>query len=213
MNTAIILAGGHGTRMGSTQPKQFIEVRGKPILAYTIEKFQKHANIDAIEIVCVDGYQEYVEQLVTDYGFDKAKYIVKGGNTFQQSVMNGVLGLLDVCSPDDIVLIHYAASPFVSEEIISDAIRVCRQKGNCTSATPLYLLLGQTFRYNYVVDLYKEAAQKDLLDKVEPHTTSLMFALGRPIYFSKGDQSNIKITTKEDLKIFEGYTLLQENSY
>ena len=121
----------------------------------------------------------------------------------------------------------------MSEEIITDAIRVARRFGNCTSATPIYLLTGsnddgkkstklvdrdaimglnspQTFTYGYISQLYQEAIETGAIEKAEPHTTSLMYEMGRTIYFSKGNQSNIKITTKEALDLLEGYILLQE---
>lgn len=233
MNVAVILAGGIGTRVGENKPKQFIEILGKPILAYTIEAFQQHPEIDAIEIVCVDEYMDYVKEMIIQYAFQKVKWITKGGDTFQQSVINGIFHLEGSLQENDIVLIHYGASPFISEEIICDGIRVSREKGNATSATPCYLLMGsnddnqkstkwidrdkvmqlnapQCFQFGYVVQLYKEAMEKDLLDKVEPHTTSLMYLMGREIYFSKGNQTNIKITTKEDLDLFEGYVLMKQ---
>ena len=68
----------------------------------------------------------------------------------------------------------------------------------------------QCFKFSYVKQLYQEAGEKKLLDKVEPHTTSLMYAMNRTIYFSKGDQTNIKITTKEDLALFKGYVLFKQ---
>lgn len=232
MNIAIILAGGVGERVGAGRPKQFVEVLGKPVLAYTIGAFQSHPEIDAVEVVCVEGYAETLKNMVKEYRLDKVKWIAKGGRTFQESVINGIDNLKGTASTEDIVLIHYGASPFVSEEIITDAVRVCAEKGNCTSATPCFLLLGsnddgarstewidrdkvmqlnspQCFKFGYVSQLYEEAKERDLLDKVEPHTTSLMYKMGRTIYFSKGNQTNIKITTKEDLELFEGYALLQ----
>lgn len=231
MNIAIILAGGVGTRVGAGVPKQFIEVLGKPVISYTIEKFEKHHEIDWIEIVCHSEYIEYMGKLIKKMGYKKIKWIVNGGKNFQESVINGINGIKENANADDIILIHYAASPFVSEEIISDGIKVCKEKGNCTSATPCYLLTGsndngkkstqwidrdkimqlnapQCFKYNYVCQLYQEAQEKQLLDKVEPHTTSLMYLMGRTIYFSKGNQTNIKITTKEDLDLLEGYALM-----
>lgn len=234
MNVGIILAGGVGSRVGADCPKQFIEIQGKPILVYTIEKFQNHPQIDAIEVVCVASHMDYLQELVERYQLTKVRWIVEGGSDFQQSVIRGVNHLKGKLADEDQVLIHYGASPFVSEEILTDAIKVCQEKGNCTSATPVFLLVGkrdegeqsssewvdrdrivqlnapQTFRFSYVTQLYEEAAEKGYLDQVEPHTTSLMFKMGRTIYFSKGDQTNIKITTKEDLDLFEGYVLLQE---
>jgi len=233
MNIAIILAGGVGSRVGADKPKQFVEVQGRPVIAYTIERLQHHPEIDAIEVVCLAEYLDYLRDLLKKNNFDKVKWLTAGGDTFQQSVINGINNLQDKINDEDIVLIHYAASPFVSADIISDGIRVAKEKGNCTSATPCFLLMGsnddgkrstkwvdrdklmqlnspQCFRYGYVKELYKEAQEDGLLDKVEPHTTSLMYAMGRTIYFSKGNQVNIKITTKEDLDLFEGYVLLEK---
>lgn len=233
MNVAIILAGGVGSRVGAEQPKQFIEVLGKPILVYTIEKFQNHEEIDGIEVVCVASHMEYMRELKEKYQLTKVKWIVEGGSTFQESVIHGVDHLKGILQKKDQVLIHYGASPFVEEEIITDAIKVCREKGNCTSATPIFLLTGkrdagdsssqwvdrdsivglnapQTFQFGYVTQLYDEARENNILDQVEPHTTSLMFKMGRTIYLSKGNQTNIKITTKEDVELFEGYALLQK---
>ena len=233
MNVAVILAGGIGSRVGADKPKQFIEVLGKPVLAYTIEVFQKHPEIDAIEIVCVETHMDYLNKMIREYGYTKVKWITKGGDDFQHSVINGIINLRGKLQEEDIVLVHYGASPFVSEDIISDGIRVSKEKGNSTSATPCFLLLGsnddgeksakwidrdkvmqlnapQCFKFGYVDQLYQEAIDKGLLDKVEPHTTSLMYLMGREIYFSKGNQTNIKITTKEDLDLFEGYLLMRQ---
>ena len=146
--------------------------------------------------------------------------------------MNGVEGLRGIAKPDDVVMIHWAASPFVTEDIISDNIRVCKEKGNAMSASPAYLLYGtndgeqsnhninrdtikilaapQSFLYKNIVSIYEEVNKRDLLNKIEAHTTAIMTELGIPIYFSKGSQTNIKITTKEDLELFMGYVLAQK---
>lgn len=233
MNIAVILAGGIGSRVGAELPKQFIKVFNKPILVYTIEAFQNHPQIDAIEIVCVKDYIDGLNDMISEYHLTKVKWITEGGIDFQGSVLNGVNNLKGKVQDNDILLIHYSASPFISEEIITDAIKVCQEKGNCVSATPCYLLCGsnddnqqstewvdrdkimqlnspQCFKFSYVDQLYQEAIKNQLLDKVEPHTTSLMYYMNRTIYFSKGDQTNIKITTQEDLELFKGYILLQK---
>lgn len=233
MNIAVILAGGVGSRMGMEIPKQFIEIQGKPILIYTIEKFQKHPAIDRIEVVCIRNYIEKLKELIMSYHLDKVRWITEGGATFQKSVQKGIENLCNQCNKNDVILVHYAASPLVNEEIITDAIRVCKEKGNCTSANPIYTLTGsnddgikstqwvdrdkimglnspQCFLFGYVEELYRKAEEQEILDEVEPHTTSLMYRMGQTIYFSKGSQANIKITTKEDLEFFEGYLLLQQ---
>ena len=229
MNVPIILAGGVGSRVGADRPKQFIEVLGKPILVYTIEAFQNHPEIDAIEVVCIESHMDYLRELVEEYNLDKVKWITKGGVDFQHSVINGVNNLKDKLDDDDIVLVHYGASPFVQADIISDAIRVCKEKGNSSPAMSSPLLVGtndgdkstewidrdkivifnapQCFKFSYVTQLYDEAIERDLLDKVEPHTTTLMYLMGREIYLSKSSQINIKITNKEDIELFKGYVL------
>lgn len=232
MNVPIILAGGVGSRVGADKPKQFVEILGKPVLVYTIEAFENHPDIDAIEVVCIKSHIDYLKELVDKYNLTKVKWIVEGGVDFQHSVINGVNNLKDKLDDDDIVLVHYGASPFVSEDIISDAIQVCEKYGNSSPAMPSVLLLGsndgiksskwidrdkvmvfnspQCFKFSYVTQLYDEAIENNLLDKVEPHTTTLMYLMNREIYFSKSNQTNIKITTKEDLDLFEGYVLMKQ---
>ena len=233
MNYVIIIAGGVGSRLGAPVPKQFVEVLGKPVIAYTMEHFQNHPEIGAIELVCVDGYQEHLKGIVDKYGITKVQKIVKGGSEYERSIMNGVAGLKDIARPDDLVIIHWAASPFLSEEIITDNIRVCKEKGNAITASYSYLLYGsndgdcskkainresfmtlaapQSFRYDVITGLYKQVEEKRLFETVEEHhTTVFMSELGMPLYFSKGSHSNIKITTKEDLDLFLGYLLAKK---
>lgn len=240
MNIALILAGGVGNRLGAKIPKQFIEVLGKPILAYTIEVFEKHSEIDAILVACVNPYIDYMWGMKEKYGFSKLKWVVEGGDTFQGSVLNGISYLKDKISREDIVLVHFGASPFVTGDIITDAIRVCKDKGNAISTTDYYMLSGKkrstasvtdpdnyseeyidretvavmnsphAFKYGFIDDLYKEAIQTGVIDTVDPHTTTLMYAMGKKIYFSYGSQVNIKITRKEDLDLFEGYVLMKQ---
>lgn len=232
MNYVIIIAGGAGSRLGASVPKQFVEVLGKPVIAYTMEHFQRHPEIDAIELVCLDGYQEHLKEIAERYGITKVIKIVSGGSEYEKSIMNGVAGLKGIALPDDVVMIHWAASPFLSEEIITDNIRVCKEKGNAMSASHSYLLYGtndgdcarksinretfmtlaapQSFLYRIITDIYRQVEEKRMFDYVEAHTPALMTELGIPLYFSKGSHANIKITTKEDLDLFLGYLLALE---
>lgn len=229
MLTVMILAGGVGSRVGADKPKQFVDVLGKPVLAYTIDIFQKHTDVDAIEVVCHAEWIDYLKEMVQKYNLTKVKWIVNGGNTFQESVINGTNYLKDKVNMDDYVLIQYGAAPFTSERIVTDVIRVMKEKGSSVTATPCYQLIGTKdgeeslnwvdrdkyiqiacpygFKYGYLVDIYIRAEEKGLLDTIEPHTTTLMYALGEKLNLAYGDQTNIKITTKEDLMIFEGYVL------
>ena len=233
MNYVIIIAGGVGSRLGAKVPKQFVEVLGKPIIAYTMEHFQNHPEIDGIELVCVDGYQDHLRGIADKYGITKVIKIVKGGSEYERSIMNGVAGLEGIAQPNDVVMIHWSASPFINEEMITDNIRVCKEKGNAITASYSYLLYGtndgdfsmkainresfmtlsapQSFRYEVITDIYKQVEEKRLFETIdERHTTVFMAELGIPLYFSKGNHTNIKITTKEDIDLFLGFQLAKK---
>lgn len=197
--------------------------------------YQQHSEVDAIEIVCHKSWRDYLEKIIKENNLTKVKWIADGGETFQESVMNGMNFLKDKIHDDDIVMIHYGASPFTSQETLTNGINVCKEKGMSASCIPCYQLIGssdnsgeskswvdrdkltqvtcpQSFKYSYLQDVYKRAEKQGLLEKIEPHTTSLMYALGDTVYKSYGDQTNIKITTKEDLKLFEGFVLASKES-
>lgn len=218
--------------MGASVPKQFVEVLGKPVIAYTMEHFQNHPDIDAIELVCVDGFQDHLNGIAEKYGITKVIKIVKGGSEYERSIMNGVAGLKGIAAPDDVVMIHWAASPFLTKDMITDNIRVCKEKGNAITASYSYLLYGtndgdcakksinresfmtlsapQSFLFKVITVIYRKVVEKKMFDYVEAHTPALMTELGIPIYFSKGSHSNIKITTQEDLDLFLGYLLAKK---
>lgn len=232
MNYVIIIAGGVGRRLGAKVPKQFVEVLGKPIIAYTMEHFQNHSDIDGIELVCVDGYQDHLKEIAEKYGITKVMKMVKGGSEYERSIMNGVAGLEGIAMPDDVVMVHWAASPFIDEEMITDNIRVCKEKGNAITASFSYLLYGtndgdcakkninrntfmtlsapQSFLYKVISDIYKQVEEKNMFEYVEAHTPAFMAELGIPIYFSKGSHTNIKITEKEDVDLFLGLQLAKK---
>ena len=239
MNYAIILAGGVGSRVGANVPKQFIEVQGKPILIYTLEAFQRCDQIDAIEVVCIASYMDRMRQMAEQYGLTKVKYIVEGGATYQDSVMCGMQGLEPFIHDDDVVAIHFGAGAFITEDLISESIRVAKENGNGISSDPVVLCLAvkdprdperfstegddrdrfmglnspQTFTWAFLRDLYEEGRQAGIMDKIDPHTTSLMAALGKPLYFSKGSSMNIKITSRDDVKLFNAYLLSRDQEF
>ena len=139
MNIAIVLAGGTGTRVGADIPKQFIKVMGKPILAYTLEIFQKNQNIDAIEVVCHQDWIDEIENIDREYGFGKVRWIVTGGGTFQESVMNGIFHLKGKILSEDLVIISFGVSPMTTDDIIDDSIRVCMEHGNAIASEDIPL--------------------------------------------------------------------------
>ena len=122
MNIALIIAGGSGQRMNQDIPKQFLNVKDKPIIIYTLEAFQKHPMIDAIEVVCLDGWHDILWAYSKQFEITKLENIVSGGDSGQASIRNGVFDIQTRHSDDDIVLIHDGIRPMVSDEIISDCL-------------------------------------------------------------------------------------------
>lgn len=235
MNVAIILAGGKGIRAGLGVPKQFAEVLGKPVIAYTLDLFQYHPEIDAIEVVCVKGYIDKMWDICRKFRLTKVKWIVEGGASFLESTVNGVKGLDSICAEDDIVTIHTGVAPFLNPEFITDNLRVCRETGNAITSYPLYSLAGMkneehpemtdtwfdrdsivclknphSVRYGLLKNVYEKAIETGLINRVKPYTTTLMFHMNVPIYLSRGSQMNIKITKKEDLELFEAFVMMKQ---
>lgn len=224
-NIVLIIAGGVGARMGQDIPKQFINVYDKPVIVYTLEAFQKHPSIDAIEVVCLDGWHDVLWAYAKQFGIAKLENIVSGGKNGQDSIRNG---LYDIASrhngSDDIVLVHDAIRPMVSNDIISDNIRVCRQYGNAITVVPCTAAMLKTFdslsteeqvpRDNLkitqtpqafflqdIIAAHKEALKKGITNSVASCT--MYIELGRKLYMSAGSEKNLKLTTAEDIEVFK----------
>ena len=224
MNAVILTAGGVGSRMNNNIPKQFLTVNNKPIIIYTLEAFQNHPNIDLIIVACLAGWEQILSAYATQYDISKLKYIVPGGSSGQESITNCLNKLKEVCTDNDIVMVHDGNRPLVSDMIISDSIAVCVSKGNsvaqipCTEAlittedqkTSSELLnrdlvkrtqTPHTFRFKKLYDAYDEIKKRGETEAVAP--CAVMMKLGEKIHFSNGSEENFKITTPTDLKIFE----------
>ena len=230
MNIAMILAGGTGSRFGASIPKQFLDVQGKPMLAYTIAIYERHPEIDAIEVACHADWIDYLKEMVEEQGFKKVRWISEGGASFQESVIKGIAYLDGKISDNDMVFIQYGDAPMTSAAVISDSIRVCKEHGNSSPAgSMLYLTCGrgdgsssdeylnrdnvmrlntpQGLRFGYAKWLYEEAERRGLLETVDPHTVPLMLAMGERVWFSIDESINLKVTTPDDLLLFEGWVL------
>ncbi len=228
MIVAIIVAGGSGVRMNMNIPKQFVLVEGKPVLLYTLENFQNHPMVDAIEVVCIDGWQDDVWAYAKQYGIDKLKWIVTGGATVQQSIRNGIENLKDVCGEDDAVIIHDGIRPLVDADVLDDVIEKCRLHGNGVTSMPyneqIFIVddelstiryipretlrrvaTPQAYRYGLVRSAYEEAFRREIGIYGSSYTNTMMVELGHRLYFAKGSDKNIKLTTPDDLAIFRGY--------
>lgn len=134
MNIALILAAGMGRRMGTKTPKQFLEVGGKPILAHTLDVFQKHPEIDEIYVVCPDDSRDTVWEFVRDYEFSKLQKVIPGGNTRRESSYNGIQALKQVCKEDDVVLIHDGVRPNITANTVHANIAMAKAWGACVTA-------------------------------------------------------------------------------
>ena len=195
-----------------------------PIIVHTIRNFEDNPNVDNIVIVCLEQWVSYTQQIIEKYGFTKVKDIVVGGETGHISTRNGVYSLAGTLSDDDYVIIHDAARPIVSQSVINDLIDVAKQHDNACSAISCYetVLLTenrtsgkeqidrnriirvqtpQCYRYGLIKSLYERADRDNMHDFVYANTMALHY--GVEIFFSKGSNSNIKITTKEDIVLFK----------
>lgn len=224
-NIALIIAGGVGARMGQDIPKQFINVYDKPIIVYTMEAFQKHPDIDAIEVVCLDGWHQVLKAYAKQFGISKLENIVSGGKNGQDSIRNGIMDIYGrYHNDDDIVLVHDAIRPMLLPEIISDNIRVCREYGNAITVVPCTAAMlktydslsteeqvardnlkitqtPQAFFIKDIVGAHEEALKKGITNSVASCT--MYIELGRKLYMSKGSEKNLKLTTTEDIEIFK----------
>lgn len=235
MNIAVVIAGGSGKRMGHDIPKQFINVFDKPILMYTLESFEKHPMIDAIELVCIDGWHDVVRAYAKQYGITKLKWIVSGGETGQESIRNGVYNLESICKEDDVVIIHDGIRPLVDEAVLTDVILTCKKYGNGVTSLPyneqIFVVddeisttkyipretlrrvsTPQAYRFGKLNWAYHEAFEKEIGIYGSSYTNTMMVELGERLYFAAGSDKNIKLTNKDDLEMFKAYLLSEKQN-
>lgn len=223
-NIALLIAGGSGNRMHQDIPKQFITVNERPVIVYTLEAFEKHPEIDAISVVCIEGWEQVLWAYAKQFNIIKLQYVISGGKNGQQSIRNGVYELEKHFDKDDIVLIHDAIRPMVSAEIISDNIRVACEFGNAITVIPCAEAMMETedgvastgsyprdrlkrtqtpqaFRIGDLCDLHRRALEAGITNSIASCT--LKIEMGEQVYFSAGSEKNIKLTTVEDIDIFK----------
>ena len=221
---AILTAGGTGTRMHQDIPKQFLTVDNKPILIYTLEAFQQHPGIDEICVSILEGWDHVLMAYAKQFNITKLKYVIKGGETGQESIYNGLSAIIKDHNHDDVVVIHDGNRPMVSQDIITDNLIKQNKYGSAVAAIPCTEVV---FVSSNGVDSDKSIPRENLQRTQTPHSyylgelweahqlakekgitgtaasCSLMELLGKQTYFSKGSEKNIKITTLEDLDIFK----------
>lgn len=218
MNSAIIAAGGSGTRFQSEKPKQFLEISGKPLIFHTLDRFEKCSSIDEIVLVLPSNETEEFKTLAESRHLKKLKRIIAGGKTRAESVFKGLQAVNENCR---IVAVHDGARPLVSSEEISQTIQKAKETGAaCLTGkvtdtikqiagdkitgtidreTLRRALTPQCFQIEI---LQKAFAGADLSEAVTDECF-LVERLGCEIAFVDGSAQNIKITTREDLVIAE----------
>lgn len=228
MNIAIIIAAGSGSRMRQDIPKQFIHVYDKPVLFYTMEGFQKHPLIDAIEVVCLSGWENMVWAYAKQFNVTKLQWVVPGGSTCQESIRNGVYHLEGIAAPEDTVVIHDGIRPLIDESVLTDVIEKCRLHGNAVTSLPyneqIFIVddeystvryipretlrrvsTPQAYRFDLLDEKYHEAFEKEIGIYGSSYTNTMMVELGVRLFFAAGSDRNIKLTTPADLELFKAY--------
>lgn len=235
MNIAMIIAGGRGVRMNQDIPKQFLSIQDRPVIVYTMQAFQRHPEIDAVSVVCIDGWQEILWAYARQFNITKMRWVTAGGENGQQSIYNGLVALKEHCAMSDLVLVHDAIRPNVSQEIISNCIAECRLHGSAITVIPCAeaMLLRddnpnssqeviareslartqtpQAFSLEKLLWAHEEAGKRGISNSIASCT--LMVELGEKVYFCPGSEKNIKITTTEDIEIFKALLMAKKDEW
>lgn len=219
MNIALILSGGEGLRLGRDIPKQYIEVSGKPVIAYCLKVFEAHKEIDAIQIVAEESWKE----TILKWTGNKCRGFSVPGETRQLSVLNGLSDILNYSDESDTVIIHDAARPFVTKEMITSCLEGCIMHDGCVPVLPIKdtVYIGDGKKITSLIDrslLWAgQAPEAFLLGKYYEATKRLLpkeimkihgstepaFMAGMDVALVPGDENNFKITTAEDLRKFQ----------
>lgn len=239
MNYAIILAAGVGQRMrNGGLPKQFLKLMGKPIIIYTLEKFELSEKIDKVVVVCHGSYVDYMQSLLNLYQLKKVEKIIVGGHDRQSSLQRGLDEVVAIGGKEnDIVVIHDGVRPLVSERTIHENIRVAKQYGCAITVHPVTesvvitdgetaamkdfqkradtysMTAPQSFQLGKIMKAY---TSMDILDQKEMPLldAAMVYAkTGEEIHLVKEQGANIKITTPEDFYFLKAILELEENKY
>ncbi len=233
MNIGVIFAGGVGRRMNTKgKPKQFLEVHGKPIIVHTIDIFQNTEAIDAVVVVCVSDWLDYMNNLVERFNLTKVKAVVAGGETGQMSIFKGLEAAEQLATDDAVVLIHDGVRPLINEEVINANIQSVKETGSAVTsvrAKETVVLVNDSSKISEVVDrtrsfiakapqsfylsdilsVERDAISKGITDAIDSST--LMGMYNRELTIVEGPYENIKITTPDDFYMFKALYDAREN--
>ncbi len=231
-NVAVIFAGGTGNRMNTvSRPKQFLELRGKPIIIYTLELFDNHPEIDGIVVVCLESWIPFLQKQIKKFEISKVVEIVPGGETGQASIYNGLVAAAGHYDDDSLVLIHDGVRPLITEKTISDNITTTAEFGNCITCIPatetfvvrqkdgsldipsrndsLIARAPQTFVLKDILSAHRQAQSEGKKEFIDSCT--MMSHYGHEMHTIIGPMENIKITTPTDFFIFRAMVEVHEN--
>lgn len=233
MNIALVLASGIGSRLvGISVPKQFLVVNNKPLMVYSLEVLNSNDNIDAIVITTNEDRVDEVKEICERFSLNKVSLIIPGGKSRQESVYKGLLAIKQLAkTPDDVVLIHDSARPLINQRIVNDNIKAVylysavetaikvsdtiavvdeeKELKQTLNRDELYQVqTPQTFKLSLIL----EAHEKALKDGVQNASddAQLITRLNMGVQIVEGEKSNFKVTTMDDLKLFE--TMLKKEA-
>ncbi len=221
-NLAIILAGGSGSRLDEEIPKQFLELAGKPVIAHTIERFDRHAKIDHIFVVTNPRYLDQTAALIKKMGCQNAAKILKGGSTRQES---SCIGVTAAGEDYENVLLHDAARPFIDEAFIDrllDKLESYRAVAPGIESADTLIQIDadnlikeipdrnffrrvqtpQAFKLELIKEAHRLALENNVKNAPDDCSLVLRFRLAE-IYAAPGSPENIKITYPRDLRLAE----------
>lgn len=222
---ALLMAGGQGRRMDTPVPKQYIEVAGRPVLAYTLRAFARHEGVDAVCVVCEDSWASHVAVLAGAEAGAKFRGTFPAGERLFDSLRSGVDGLQRAGWPaETLVLVHDGVRPLVPQSVITSSLETLRAEGSAVAALPsneAFMLsrdgaratafsprehryLAQTphaFALGTLAEAFAEADRRGIRASQSLYT--LMAELERwPLALSQGAWLNFKLTRPEDLELF-----------
>ena len=222
---AVVLAGGKSTRNHQNTPNQFINIKGKPVINYVLDAYQRHPAIDSIYIVCLSGWESIIPAYARQYGVTKLAGIIPAGATGALSIVAAVEWLSIKCSYNDTVIFQEATRPMVTEEMISNAIRCTQENGSAVTFEPmdeyLQFMKNDTLGVEYIDRtkllaiqspegydfgrIHRTIVQAKKIQHAFDETccAMLMYNLGKRLVFVEGNRYNIKIVRQEDIGMFE----------
>ena len=203
-----------------------------------MESFEKHPQIDAIEVVCLDGWHDVLRAYARQFNISKLKWIISGGASGQESIRNGVYNLEGKVQPDDIIVIHDGIRPLVDDTVLTDVLLKAKQYGNAVTSMPyneqIFIInpddntttkqyipretlrrvsTPQAYRFDLLDEKYHEAFEKEIGIYGSSYTNTMMVELGVTLHFAAGSDKNIKLTTKDDLELFKAYLKADKDTW